>query len=78
MEERFSGMKESVAKAQDLYQEGLERGRDLVKTASDKSKEAIGLANDWTRENPWIVLGVVAGIGLLLGILLSSGGRKQS
>ncbi len=77
MEPRFTGMKESVAKAQELYQGGLEKSRELVQTASEKSTEALDLADEWVRENPWAALGIAAGVGLVLGLLLGSGGRRK-
>jgi ElaB protein len=78
MEQRFTGMKESMAKAQELYEQGIEKGRELAKTASEKSGEAFDIADEWMHTNPWLALGVAAGIGLFLGLILGSGGRERN
>lgn len=36
----------------------------------DKGKRASKIADDYVRENPWRNLGVAAGVGLLIGILI--------
>jgi ElaB/YqjD/DUF883 family membrane-anchored ribosome-binding protein len=55
---------ESVKQAKDrllgIEQEALERAQALA-----------GDTNEYVRENPWQAVGIAAGIGLLLGLLVS-------
>ena len=37
----------------------------------DGSKAAARATDDWVHENPWAAVGVAAGVGLVLGVLIS-------
>jgi ElaB/YqjD/DUF883 family membrane-anchored ribosome-binding protein len=37
----------------------------------DSAKAAVGVADEYVRENPWRSVGIAAGIGVVLGLLLS-------
>jgi ElaB/YqjD/DUF883 family membrane-anchored ribosome-binding protein len=37
---------------------------------TDKSKEAAQATEAYVRENPWNAVGIAAGIGLILGLLI--------
>ncbi len=50
----------AVAKAQDVQAAALETGKEL---ASD--------ADDYVRDNPWRAVAISAGVGLLVGLLIS-------
>lgn len=78
MEMMMDQVKEQVSSAQELYEAGLEKGRELAKTASEQSSKAFGLADEWLHDNRWLALGAAVGVGLLLGILMASSGRNQS
>ena len=43
---------------------------DAEKSLVAKSKEAAEIADDYVRENPWSAVGIAAGIGLVLGLLI--------
>ena len=43
---------------------------DAEKTLVKKSKEAAEIADDYVRENPWSAVGIAAGVGLILGLLI--------
>jgi ElaB/YqjD/DUF883 family membrane-anchored ribosome-binding protein len=43
---------------------------DAEKTVVKKSKECAEIADDYVRENPWSAVGIAAGIGLVLGLLM--------
>jgi ElaB/YqjD/DUF883 family membrane-anchored ribosome-binding protein len=53
----------------------LERAKsslqDLQHVAIDKAKATGRMTDDYVRDRPWQSVGVAAGIGLLLGILIS-------
>jgi ElaB/YqjD/DUF883 family membrane-anchored ribosome-binding protein len=68
------------AKADDLRARGMEmldaamaKAQDLQSAAIDTSKEVVGNANTYVRENPWNAVAISAGVGMLVGILI---GRK--
>jgi ElaB/YqjD/DUF883 family membrane-anchored ribosome-binding protein len=42
----------------------------LQSAAIDTSKEVVGNANDYVRENPWNAVAISAGVGMLIGILI--------
>jgi ElaB/YqjD/DUF883 family membrane-anchored ribosome-binding protein len=42
-------------------------GEDLV----DQTRKAAGAADDYVRDNPWQSIAVAAGVGFLIGILVS-------
>ena len=50
--------------------EGKKALADAEKTIVEKSKEAAEIADDYVRENPWSAIGIAAGIGLVLGLLI--------
>ena len=50
--------------------EGKKALADAEKTLVAKSKEAAEIADDYVRENPWSAVGVAAGLGLILGLLI--------
>jgi ElaB/YqjD/DUF883 family membrane-anchored ribosome-binding protein len=50
--------------------EGKKALADAEKVIVEKSKEAAEIADDYVRENPWSAIGIAAGIGLVLGLLI--------
>ncbi|HXV47921.1 MAG TPA: DUF883 family protein [Candidatus Binatia bacterium] len=50
--------------------EGKKALADAEKTLVKKSKEAAELADDYVRDNPWSAVGIAAGVGLVLGLLI--------
>ncbi len=54
-------------------QESLGAARARLEEAGDSALEAAREIDEQVRRNPWAAIGVAAGVGLLLGLLL---GRK--
>jgi ElaB/YqjD/DUF883 family membrane-anchored ribosome-binding protein len=48
-----------------------ERLADLQHAAVNKAKEAGHVADDFVHEKPWLSIGVAAGVGLIVGMLIS-------
>ncbi len=44
---------------------------DAVKRTKEMAKEITGAAEGYVRSNPWQAVGVAAGVGLIVGLLLS-------
>jgi ElaB/YqjD/DUF883 family membrane-anchored ribosome-binding protein len=67
-----AGEKFSVArqKIEQSLVEGKKSLADAEKILLKKSKEAADVADDYVRENPWGAVGIAAGIGLVLGLLI--------
>jgi len=65
---------EKVAEARQRIEQSLIEGKkalaDAEKTLVKKSKEAADLADDYVRDNPWSAVGIAAGAGLVLGLLI--------
>jgi len=57
IEERVAGARTTLADAQDVLM--------------DKAAMASSAADDYVHEQPWQAVGIAAGIGLLLGLLVS-------
>jgi ElaB/YqjD/DUF883 family membrane-anchored ribosome-binding protein len=47
-----------------------ERLADLQHAAVEKAKEAGHVADDFVHEKPWLSIGVAAGVGLIVGLLI--------
>ena len=50
--------------------EGKKALADVEKNLLQKSKEAADVADDYVRENPWNAVGIAAGVGLVIGLLI--------
>ena len=50
--------------------EGKKALADAEKNLVEKSKECAEIADDYVRENPWSAVGIAAGVGLVLGLLI--------
>ncbi|MGH7830756.1 MAG: DUF883 family protein [Candidatus Binatia bacterium] len=65
---------ERVTAARQRIEQSLQDGkRTLAETEdfiADKSREAARAADAYVRENPWNAVGIAAGIGLVLGLLI--------
>ncbi len=65
---------EKVAVARQKIEQSLIEGKkalaDAEKVLVKKSKEAADIADDYVRENPWSAVGIAAGVGLVLGLLI--------
>lgn len=65
---------EGVADLRQRLEKKLEEGRKALdeqqKALLEKAKEARASTEAYLRENPWTTLGIAAGIGLVLGLLL--------
>ena len=67
-----AGEKFSVArqKIEQSLVEGKKSLADAEKILVKKGKEAADVSDDYVRENPWGAVGIAAGIGLVLGLLI--------
>lgn len=65
---------ETVSAARQQIERSLEQGKHTLAEAEDilldKTREAARLADDYVRGNPWSAVGIAAGIGLVLGLLM--------
>jgi ElaB/YqjD/DUF883 family membrane-anchored ribosome-binding protein len=66
---------EKIGVARERIQESLQQAKvklaEVQAIVTERSKQAAQYTDDYVRENPWRAIGVAAGIGLLLGILMS-------
>jgi ElaB/YqjD/DUF883 family membrane-anchored ribosome-binding protein len=67
---------EKITLARQKIEQSLIEGRKAVADAEQvlvkKSKEAAEIADDYVRENPWSAIGIAAGVGFVLGLLIRS------
>jgi ElaB/YqjD/DUF883 family membrane-anchored ribosome-binding protein len=65
---------EKITDARQKIEQSLVEGKkaiaDAEKTIVKKSKECAEIADDYVRENPWSAIGMAAGLGVVLGLLL--------
>jgi ElaB/YqjD/DUF883 family membrane-anchored ribosome-binding protein len=65
----------------DQIEEGIQKGRytwnEIQATVTDKTKAAAEATDAYVHENPWKVVGMAAGLGLIIGLLLGRGGSDE-
>jgi ElaB/YqjD/DUF883 family membrane-anchored ribosome-binding protein len=70
-----AGAAEKIAAYKDRLQDSLHKGKvTLAETeamVTERAKQAARYTDEYVHENPWRAIGVAAGIGLLLGLLIS-------
>ena len=71
MNETAKRVQDQVQQVQSVYEDQRRKVGELAKTATEKSKQALSVTDEWVHDKPWIALGVVAGVGLVLGILIA-------
>ena len=68
---------EKVAVARERIQENLAAAKVRLVAAEDavvaKTKEAAKATDEYVHENPWKAVGISAGVGLIIGMLISRG-----
>lgn len=68
---------EKVSAARDRIQANLAAAKTKLEEAEriimDKTKQAATATDQYVHENPWKAVGVGAGIGLIIGMLISRG-----
>lgn len=61
----------------DQIEQGIEQGRytwtQIQESLSQKTKAAAEATDAYVHENPWKVVGMAAGLGLIIGLILSRG-----
>jgi ElaB/YqjD/DUF883 family membrane-anchored ribosome-binding protein len=66
---------EKVSAARERIQENLEVAKMRLSSAEDaviaKTKEAAKATDEYVHENPWKAVGIAAGVGLVVGMLIS-------
>ena len=65
---------EKVAVARERIQDSLHQAKVKLAEAEDiivqRSKQAARATDDYVHENPWQAVGVAAGVGLVIGLLI--------
>lgn len=68
---------EKVSAVRGRIQENLEVAKARLSAAEEvmvaRAKQAATVTDDYVHENPWTAAGIGAGVGLLLGMLISRG-----
>lgn len=59
------------SRAEKTIKQVRSRIEDVEEQAVRRVKDAASEAEDYVRDNPWQAIGVAAGVGLVLGLLLS-------
>ena len=66
---------ERIAVARERIQDSLHQAKVKLAEAealvTERAKQAARYTDDYVHDNPWRAIGVAAGIGLLLGLLIS-------
>ena len=64
-------IQEVRARAEESLRQARERLTIVEKEALQHAREVADATEEYVRENPWQSLGLAAGVGLVLGILIS-------
>jgi ElaB/YqjD/DUF883 family membrane-anchored ribosome-binding protein len=64
-------VQEARAKAEQSLGAARERLTDMKDSALDQARELVDNGEEYVRENPWQSIGIAAGVGVLIGFLLS-------
>jgi len=64
-------IQEVRARAEESLRQARVRLSAVEEEAMRRAREIAGAADEYVRENPWQSVGVAAGIGLVIGMLLS-------
>jgi ElaB/YqjD/DUF883 family membrane-anchored ribosome-binding protein len=64
-------VEEIRARAQESVRAAKERLATIEDQALEHARALAGDADDYVRDNPWQAVGIAAGIGLVLGLLMS-------
>lgn len=59
------------AKGLVLLEKAVERAHEVQAVAMEKGKAAARSTDEFVHENPWKAIGIAAGAGLLIGMLIS-------
>jgi ElaB/YqjD/DUF883 family membrane-anchored ribosome-binding protein len=59
------------ARAEESLRGAKARLKDAGEDLADQTRKAVGAADDYVRDNPWQSIAVAAGVGFLVGILVS-------
>lgn len=64
-------IQEVRARAEESLRQAKVRLSEVEQEALKRARELAGATEDYVRQNPWQSVGMAAGIGLLVGLLLS-------
>ncbi len=68
---------EKVSAARERIQESLNAARARLTVTQEamleKTKQAARATDEYVHENPWYAVGIAAGVGLVVGMLISRG-----
>jgi ElaB/YqjD/DUF883 family membrane-anchored ribosome-binding protein len=68
---------EKVSAARERIQENLAAAKVRLAAAqeavADKARQAANATDEYVHENPWRAVGIGAGVGLIIGMLISRG-----
>ena len=66
---------EKTAEARAKIRESLDRARQRLQEAEraavKRGEDAVHATEDYARNNPWQAMGIAAGVGLVIGVLLA-------
>ena len=66
---------DALAQAREQFRSSLEEARTRIgeasRVAAERGRQAAAATDDYVRANPWTVIGAAAGVGVLVGILVS-------
>jgi ElaB/YqjD/DUF883 family membrane-anchored ribosome-binding protein len=65
-------IREVRMRAEESVRQAKERLASIQEDAIDRAQAIAGDTNDFVRSNPWQAVGIAAGVGLVLGLLLMS------
>jgi ElaB/YqjD/DUF883 family membrane-anchored ribosome-binding protein len=60
-----------VREAEALMRAAAAESGEQLRQAGDITREAVGEIDEQVRKNPWAAVGIAAGVGLLIGLLLA-------
>jgi len=72
-EKLMTELRAVVRDAEALMQTAAAESGEHLREEGDRAREAASEIDEQVRRNPWAAVGIAAGVGLLLGLLL---GRK--
>ena len=67
----MSDIKTVLADAEDLLKQAKDKAADVQVVVVEKGKKAARATDDYVHEHPWASIGIAAGVGVLVGLLIN-------